>query len=153
MASDEDRELVADRLREATGEGRLLPSELEDRLSATFSARTHGQLDVLVADLPGPRRGQPAVPIWARATLGVAGAVGVLAAATAAALLFSLIAFLSAAWMVLGRMLGTTRGQRRRPRGSSRQLPRPDPRVIAAGRTRRAIAARSERAGYLSRRA
>src|SRR5437763_12121664 len=51
-ASDADRERVAERLRQATAEGRLLAEELEDRLGAVFSARTYGELDAVVADLP-----------------------------------------------------------------------------------------------------
>jgi hypothetical protein len=58
-ASDADREQVAERLRQATGEGRLLAEELEQRLGAVFRARTYGELDALVADLPG-RRDVPA---------------------------------------------------------------------------------------------
>lgn len=56
-ASDADREQVAERLRQATAEGRLVPEELEERLEAVFAARTYGELDAIVADLPGP--GQP----------------------------------------------------------------------------------------------
>jgi DUF1707 SHOCT-like domain len=52
-ASDADREQVAERLRQATAEGRLLAEELEQRLGALFRARTYGELDELVADLPG----------------------------------------------------------------------------------------------------
>jgi Domain of unknown function (DUF1707) len=57
-ASDADREQVAERLRHATAEGRLAAEELEERLEAVFAARTYGELDGLVADLPGapPRR-------------------------------------------------------------------------------------------------
>ncbi len=43
---------MAERLRQATGEGRLLAEELEQRLGAVFRARTYGELDALVADLP-----------------------------------------------------------------------------------------------------
>jgi Domain of unknown function (DUF1707) len=52
-ASDADREQVAERLRHATGEGRLSAEELEERLEAVFSALTYGELDAVVADLPG----------------------------------------------------------------------------------------------------
>jgi hypothetical protein len=52
-ASDADRESVAERLRQAAAEGRLLTEELEQRLEAAFSARTYGQLNAIVADLPG----------------------------------------------------------------------------------------------------
>jgi DUF1707 SHOCT-like domain len=66
-ASDADREHVAERLRKAAAEGRLLTEELEHRLMAAFSARTYGELEPLVADLPREvaRRGrqQRALPI------------------------------------------------------------------------------------------
>lgn len=59
-ASDADREHVAERLREAAAEGRLLADELEERLGAALKARTYGELDRLVVDLPstyvGPSR-------------------------------------------------------------------------------------------------
>jgi Domain of unknown function (DUF1707) len=51
-ASDADREHFAERLRQATAEGRLVAEELEERLGAVFSARTYGDLDAVVADLP-----------------------------------------------------------------------------------------------------
>jgi hypothetical protein len=53
-ASDADREQVAERLRQAATEGRLHDDELEERLGAAFSARTYGELDGLVVDLPAP---------------------------------------------------------------------------------------------------
>jgi hypothetical protein len=52
-ASDADRERVIERLRQAASEGRLLTEELEQRLEAALSARTYGQLDALIGDLPG----------------------------------------------------------------------------------------------------
>jgi len=52
-ASDADREQIAERLRRAAGEGRIVAEELEERLEAVFSARTYGELDAVVADLPG----------------------------------------------------------------------------------------------------
>lgn len=58
-ASDADRERVTERLREAASEGRLLTDELEHRLEGALSARTYGQLDALVADLPGSRLAAP----------------------------------------------------------------------------------------------
>jgi hypothetical protein len=59
-ASDADRERAAERLRLAAVEGRLLTEELEQRLESAFSARTYGQLNALVADLPGRRLAAPA---------------------------------------------------------------------------------------------
>ena len=59
-ASDADRERAAERLRQAAAEGRLLTEELEQRLEASFSARTYGQLNALVADLPGRSLAAPA---------------------------------------------------------------------------------------------
>jgi hypothetical protein len=56
LASDADRERIAERLRTAAGEGRLTPAELEERLERAFSARTDAELRPLVADLPSPPR-------------------------------------------------------------------------------------------------
>jgi hypothetical protein len=57
-ASDAEREEIAERLRRATAEGRLLAEELEERLATALRARTQGELDALVADLPAPRPGR-----------------------------------------------------------------------------------------------
>ena len=68
-ASDADRDRIAERLRHATAEGRLLADELEERLEATFAARTYGELDAVVADLPGTavrRREYPQSTPWLR---------------------------------------------------------------------------------------
>ena len=51
-ASDADRESIAEQLRDAAAEGRLLAEELEHRLEVAFSARTYGELNAIVADLP-----------------------------------------------------------------------------------------------------
>jgi hypothetical protein len=56
LASDADREAVAERLRIAAGDGRLTAAELEERLERAFSARTELELEPLVADLPRPAR-------------------------------------------------------------------------------------------------
>jgi hypothetical protein len=117
-ASDVDRELVAGRLRDAATEGRLTTGELEDRLGLALSARTYGQLNSALSDLPASREDRLDVPVWARASLAVAGAVGVLAAAATAALLFTAIACLSAAWMVVTRAV-SSRGRRDRRGGYS----------------------------------
>jgi Domain of unknown function (DUF1707) len=51
-AGDADREAVAERLRVAAGDGRIDLAELDDRLAQAYAAKTYGQLEVLVADLP-----------------------------------------------------------------------------------------------------
>lgn len=51
-AADADREAIANRLRIAAGDGRIDLSELEDRLDQAYAAKTYGQLQALVADLP-----------------------------------------------------------------------------------------------------
>ncbi|MEU3218396.1 DUF1707 domain-containing protein [Streptomyces sp. NPDC006971] len=53
-ASDAERERIAETLREAVAEGRLEMEEFEQRLDATYKARTHGELAPLVRDLPAP---------------------------------------------------------------------------------------------------
>ncbi len=50
--SDAEREAVVTRLNEATSAGRLTLEEFGDRVTAALAARTRGDLDVLVVDLP-----------------------------------------------------------------------------------------------------
>ena len=72
-ASDADRDIAADILCAAVGDGRLTLDELDERLGAALSARTITELAALIADLPGrrcppspagsrPRPGYPSVP-------------------------------------------------------------------------------------------
>jgi hypothetical protein len=122
-ASDQDRELAADQLRDAATEGRLSAGELEDRLEVVLSARTYGQLHSATSDLPAVRSGQAAIPLWARASLAVAGAVGVVAAAAMAAMLFALVACLSAAWMIVSRAMSGRTGRTARPAVPQRRRP------------------------------
>ncbi|MFF3344925.1 DUF1707 domain-containing protein [Streptomyces sp. NPDC002779] len=51
-ASDADRERVAEVLRDALAEGRLDMGEFEERLDATYKARTYGELAPITRDLP-----------------------------------------------------------------------------------------------------
>ncbi|MEU2248892.1 DUF1707 domain-containing protein [Streptomyces sp. NPDC019224] len=62
-ASDAERERIAEILREAVAEGRLEMEEFEQRLDSAYRARTHGELEPLVRDLPGvgPSAAAPAV--------------------------------------------------------------------------------------------
>nr|WP_240944547.1 DUF1707 domain-containing protein [Micromonospora thermarum] len=53
-AADADRQAVADRLRTAVDEGRLDLHEYDERLQQAYAARTYGELDALLADLPAP---------------------------------------------------------------------------------------------------
>lgn len=51
-AADADRERVAEQLRDAMAEGRLDMEEFEERLEATYKARTYGELEPITRDLP-----------------------------------------------------------------------------------------------------
>ncbi|AIG79951.1 Conserved putative membrane protein [Amycolatopsis japonica] len=53
-AADADREQVATRIQAAGGEGRLTLEEVEDRLSAVYSAKYTDDLAALTSDLPKP---------------------------------------------------------------------------------------------------
>ncbi|MEU6415041.1 DUF1707 domain-containing protein [Microbispora sp. NPDC046933] len=57
-AGDRDRDRIAERLRAAVGEGRITLDELTDRLDRAYAARTYGELDALVADLPPTPAGE-----------------------------------------------------------------------------------------------
>ncbi|SEF17550.1 DUF1707 SHOCT-like domain-containing protein [Jiangella alba] len=84
--SDVDRERVAEALRQAAGDGRLTLTELEERLEATFKARTYGELQPITRDLPqGPYPvpgGNPAAN-WQAGRPGAAGVAPVAGAAGA----------------------------------------------------------------------
>jgi hypothetical protein len=70
-ASDRDRDAVTDILREQHLAGRLATDEFQERLDRCYAAKTYGELDDLVADLP---RKAPATPVgrrWRWPTLAV----------------------------------------------------------------------------------
>ncbi|MER7413918.1 MULTISPECIES: DUF1707 SHOCT-like domain-containing protein [Streptomyces] len=56
-ASDADRDRVADILREALAEGRLDAEEHSERVDAVYAAKTMGELEPLVRDLPAGQDG------------------------------------------------------------------------------------------------
>lgn len=60
--SDDERHQVAEVLRRAAGEGRIDLDELEERLEATYRARTYAELVPITGDLPAPVSGTPAAP-------------------------------------------------------------------------------------------
>lgn len=62
--SDADRHQVAEILRQAAGEGRLDIDELDERLEATYAARTYADLAPITHDLPeqAPAHRSGAVP-------------------------------------------------------------------------------------------
>jgi DUF1707 SHOCT-like domain len=97
---DADRDRTADLLKEAHAAGYLTLEEVDERLGTALAARTRGELDRLVADLPpewraGQERGrQPAGPLarqrgalppeaaWLVPLLAVVGVLIVLALVT-----------------------------------------------------------------------
>lgn len=52
-AGDSDRQRVADQLKAALDEGRLDLSEYDERVQRAYGAKTYGDLDGLLDDLPG----------------------------------------------------------------------------------------------------
>jgi hypothetical protein len=60
-AGDVDREQVLDRLRIAHAEGRLDLDEFDERITATFAARTYADLGAITVDLPGEPPSPPSV--------------------------------------------------------------------------------------------
>ncbi|MFP1629206.1 DUF1707 domain-containing protein [Streptomyces sp. 5K101] len=61
-ASDADRDRFADILRDALAEGRLDAEEHSERIDAVYRAKTLGELEPLVADLPATGRRTGAAP-------------------------------------------------------------------------------------------
>jgi hypothetical protein len=66
-ASDRDRDAVLQRVQEAFAEGRIDDIEFDQRMRAALSARSYGELDVLLTDLPASATA-PAAPFSAAAT-------------------------------------------------------------------------------------
>ena len=52
-AADVDRQFVAERLKSALDEGRLDLHEYDERLQNVYAAKTYGDLDKVLSDLPG----------------------------------------------------------------------------------------------------
>jgi hypothetical protein len=61
-ASDADRERVAEKLREAAGDGRLTMDELDERLDAVYAAKTYAELVPITHDLPDTGAGYVPAP-------------------------------------------------------------------------------------------
>jgi len=59
-ASDADRERVVERLRTALNEGRLDLGEYDERMQRAYAAKTYGDLDGLLTDLPVGQHPAPA---------------------------------------------------------------------------------------------
>lgn len=101
-ASDSDREGIAERLRKAAHEGRITTEELEHRLSRAFKARTYGELDSVIADLPRPvarrRRGRAARAGRLAARHPVAAIVVASLAVAAVAVTVAMLVVLATAW-------------------------------------------------------
>ncbi len=57
LASDAEREATVSRLSAAAKEGRLTLDEYSERIGEAYAARTRGELDELIADLPQPALG------------------------------------------------------------------------------------------------
>lgn len=67
--SDAEREQAAGALRENLAEGRLTLEEFSERLDAAFAAKTYGELDALMIDLPRRYGTEPIMVSDARALL------------------------------------------------------------------------------------
>jgi DUF1707 SHOCT-like domain len=111
-ASDSDRDRTAALLREHHAVGRLTAEEFKDRLELAYEAKTLGELDQLLADLPAidlyelpdaslrrPRRGLPGLP-WPMELHSVSRFSPAWRAAWASCASVSLLAFL--VWLLTG---------------------------------------------------
>jgi len=116
-ASDADRDAVVDRLRDAAGEGRLEPDELEQRVDGALRARTYGDLAELLADIPGDGRVLLRSTRWRTnpvARSAVLGAGLLVAVIVAFAVVAVLVLAAAAAWIALVLFWLVCCGSRRR---------------------------------------
>ena len=82
-ASDRERDGVVQRVQDAFAEGRLDDAEFDERTRAALTARTHADLDALLADLPAappapglaPAGRTPAVPAPGRYSIALKSSV------------------------------------------------------------------------------
>jgi len=110
-ASDADRERIVQLLREHHAEGRLDVDEFHERFNAAYEAKTLGELDALLADLPAidlyrlPSAGLRPAPVgsWAPARRP-SGSVARQASQWAAWAVTSSI--LALAWLITGAVAG-----------------------------------------------
>jgi hypothetical protein len=119
-ASDEDRERIGERLRQAAAEGRLVAEELEQRMATALRARTYGELDAVVADLPGERvarsrRGQRSVRpqhVHPAAAVALVVAIPIIVAAViaVAVVLMTFVMFWAVVAVVSWRLVGHRHG-------------------------------------------
>jgi Flp pilus assembly protein TadB len=127
-ASDADREHIAERLRRAASEGRLLAEEFEQRLERALTARTYGELDPLVADLPAerlPASQSRAVTYLRPAAIALAVTMLVVAVLAVVALIVTGTIVLGGAWVfLLVWLFGARRGYHRGRYGRRGRLPR-----------------------------
>jgi hypothetical protein len=61
-AADADRQAVADQLKTALDEGRLDLHEYDERLQRAYAAKTYGELQILLSDLPSAAVPAPRAP-------------------------------------------------------------------------------------------
>jgi Flp pilus assembly protein TadB len=114
-ASDAEREAVADRLRNAAAEGRLLAHELEERVARALRARTYGELDAVVADLPLARRASAPTRPLVRAGVAVTGVVlAAVVVSVAVLVITSLLTVWALCVLIMWWCFGRRRGYRYR---------------------------------------
>jgi hypothetical protein len=117
-ASDADRDHVVSRLHKAATEGRIAAEELEQRVGNALKARTYGDLEETVADLPGPRprqRRPPArrTPVGWAVTAVRANPVLILFAIPVVAVTLAMMVAAAMIWMVLTVVVLVLGGGRR----------------------------------------
>ena len=111
---------MTERLRNAAAEGRIVADELEHRLGVALSARTYGELDAIVADLPRDRAvasPQRRGPIQLRPATVVALVILFPVAVALATAALMAVAALVIAWAVVVTLAGMLLGPRARVLG------------------------------------
>ncbi len=121
-ASDADRDHTVSRLHKAAIEGRIAAEELEQRVAQALKARTYGDLESTVSDLPGPRPRSRRPPArrtslgWALAAVR-ANPMLILFAIPVVAVTFAMMLAAAIIWMVLMVVVMILGGRPRGPRG------------------------------------
>jgi hypothetical protein len=111
-ASDADRDAVVQRLRQAAIEGRLEAHELEQRVHAALRARTYGDLDRLLADLPGAIQRRRSVDVVPSGRMVLMLALRVAVVLVVATVMITALVLTAAWWLAMVLVWLVLRGRR-----------------------------------------
>lgn len=115
LASDAERDHVVEQLRRHAADGRLTMDEFEQRVTEALAARTRGDLDPVLRELPPLAPAKPEAPASRR--LRPPGLPSSRMVLTAAVIVVAAVMVLQGAWWIIFPLMGLFGGCGRGRRG------------------------------------